>query len=231
LPFNGQKAEIAALSVPQYLRESGADGRHGFFRAGAFGGSDSVRIEVILNAARRAAVVFAGLALVISAGFVAPALAQTATPAALTGAPIEGTWRTLNGTEITITPCDAGYCGVLSWVLIPKANADQCRATDHTAFASLMMDYKNPDKAQQTRPILGLTMLKVKPSNDPHSFNASVYNPEDGSTNDVQVFILNNDKTLKIGGGCIGTICVQSQDWPRVPDREGTPDFSCDGGQ
>ncbi len=190
-----------------------------------------MRIEIILNAARRTAVIFAGLALIASAAFVAPAFADPVALSSLMGAPIEGTWRTLNGTEITVAPCETGFCGTLSWVLIPKANADQCRATDHAAFASLMMDYKNPDKSQQTRPILGLTMLQVKPSNDPTSYNASVYNPEDGSTNDVQVFILNNGQTLRIGGGCIATVCVQSQDWPKVPDREGTPDFSCDGGQ
>ncbi len=68
-------------------------------------------------------------------------------------------------------------CGTLTWVIIPKKNADLCRTTDKQAFASLMMDYNNPDKSQQTRPILGLTMMTLKPTNDPTTYTARVYNP------------------------------------------------------
>jgi len=74
-------------------------------------------------------------------------------------------------------------------------------------------------------------MMQLTPTNDPTAFTVRVYNPEDGSTNDGQLYILNNGQTLRIGGGCINAMCVESQDWPKVPDREGTPNFSCDGGQ
>lgn len=156
-----------------------------------------------------------------------------AAPIALTSvlSPAQGTWRTQDGTEVTIAPCDKSLCGTLSWVVIPKKNADLCRMTDKAAFASLMMDYNNPDKTQQTRPILGLNMLQLTATADPTTFTARVYNPQDGSTNDVSVFILDNGNTLRIGGGCLGTICAVTQDWPKVPDRPGTPDFTCDGGQ
>jgi len=185
-----------------------------------------VWIDRVLSSIRRALPV-AMLAGGLFAG------AAGAAPVALTSlmSPAQGTWRTQNGTEVTIAPCDQGLCGTLSWVVIPKKNADLCRMTDKQAFASLMMDYNNPDKAQQTRPILGLNMLTLTATADPSTFTARVYNPEDGSTNDVSVFIVNNGTTLRIGGGCIGSICAVTQDWPKVPDRPVTPDFSCDGGQ
>ena len=188
-------------------------------------------IEAIFNAFRRSAAIVAGGS-ILTLLAVAPLTAASTTVASLPSSPAQGTWRTLNGTEITVEPCAADeYCGRLSWVIVPKINAEQCHAVEKQAFASLMLDYKNPDKALQTRPILGLTMLTLKPTADPTSFTASVYNPQDGSTNDVQVFIMNDGHTLRIGGGCLGTVCVQSQDWPRVPDRANVPDFTCDGGQ
>jgi uncharacterized protein (DUF2147 family) len=162
--------------------------------------------------------------------FVVPVAAA---PVALTSllSPAQGTWRTQNGTEVTVAPCLDGLCGTLSWVVIPKKNADLCRMTDKQAFSSLMMDYNNPDKAQQTRSILGLNMLTLTATADPTTFTARVYNPEDGSTNDVSVFIVNNGTTLRIGGACLGTMCAVTQDWPKVPDRAVAPDFTCDGGQ
>jgi len=89
------------------------------------------------------------MGLVLATMAVAPAMAE-GVPLTSLMSPAQGTWRTQNGTEVTIALCPTGQglCGTLSWVLIPKANSDQCKATDHAAFASLMMDFKNPDKAQ-----------------------------------------------------------------------------------
>lgn len=174
------------------------------------------------------------IALALAAGFLlsmsfgaTSALAAPVPLTSLMGSPAEGTWRTLNGTEITIAPCDQGLCGSLTFITIPEKNAQQCRSMDKLSFAQLMLDYGNPDKSLQTRPLLGLVMLTLKPTTDPTSFNAHVYNPEDGSSNDAQVFIMNGGTTLRIGGGCLGTVCMQSQDWPKVPAREVVPDFTC----
>lgn len=174
------------------------------------------------------------IALALAAGFLlsmsfgaTSALAAPVPLTSLMGSPAEGTWRALNGTEITIAPCDQGLCGSLTFITIPEKNAQQCRSMDKLSFAQLMLDYGNPDKSLQTRPLLGLVMLTLKPTTDPTSFNAHVYNPEDGSSNDAQVFIMNGGTTLRIGGGCLGTVCMQSQDWPKVPAREVVPDFTC----
>ena len=94
-----------------------------------------------------------------------------------------------------------------------------------------MLDYSNPDKSKQTRPLLGVQMMSIKTTSDPNTYTASVYNPQDGSPNDIQVFILNGGSTLRVGGGCIGSMCAVTQDWPKVPDRAEAPDFTCEGGQ
>jgi uncharacterized protein (DUF2147 family) len=152
------------------------------------------------------------------AAYAAPALAQ---------APIEGTWRTLNGTEVRIVPCDSGFCGTLSWIVIPKEQSGMCKMMPKEDFGSLMLDYKNPDKSLQTRSLIGVQMLTVKPTNDPAAYTASVYNAEDGSTNDVLVWVLNNGTILRLGGGCLAGLCAVTQDWPRAADRGETPDFTC----
>jgi len=186
-----------------------------------------VWLETMVSAVGRIALALAaGLLLNMSFG-AASAVAAPVPLTSLMGSPAEGTWRTQNGTEITIAPCDQGLCGSLTFITIPEKNVQQCRSMDKLSFAQLMLDYGNPDRSLQTRSLLGLVMLTLKPTNDPTSFTAHVYNPEDGSSNDAQVFIMNGGTTLRIGGGCLGTVCVQSQDWPKVPAREVVPDFTC----
>lgn len=153
----------------------------------------------------------------------------TASPASAQVASVEGTWKTLNGTEVHIVPCGTGFCGTLSWIVIPAEQSGMCRMMPRDDFASLMLDYKNPDKAQQTRSLLGAQMLTAQPGADANSYTASVYNAEDGSTNDVLVWVVDGN-LLRIGGGCVAGVCAVTQDWPRVADRELTPDFTCDGG-
>ena len=160
-----------------------------------------------------------------------PAVAAPVPLSSVIGPPVVGTWRTQNGTEVTIAPCGVQLCGTLSYIVIPKKNAAQCNATDPQTFAALMLDYNNPDKSLQTRPLLGLTMLKIAASGDPNTYSAIVYNPEDGSTNDVQLFVIDGGATLRIGGGCLAGMCAVTQGWPRVPDRPDAPTFTCNGGQ
>lgn len=141
--------------------------------------------------------------------------------------PVLGTWKTLDGTEISINQCASGFCGVLSFVVMPKEFQAQCEQMAHDAVAEAMHDENNPDPTLKTRPILGMEMMTLTPTSDPDSFNAVVYNAQDGSTNDAQAFVLDNGKTLRVGGGCLGSMCAVSQDWPKVASRDGPPDFAC----
>lgn len=156
---------------------------------------------------------------------VVPAVAQD--PAATRVlAPIEGTWRTLTGTEINVQPCGAEFCGTFSFIVIPPGkDSDVCRGMAKTDFATLILDYKNPNQSLQTRSLLGLQAVSIKPTKDPNAYTANIYNAEEGKAYDVLLWTRGDKLTL--GGGCLGSMCAVTQDWPRVPDRENTPDFSC----
>lgn len=153
-----------------------------------------------------------------------PALAQDAA-AARTSDPIEGTWQTLTGTEINVQPCGAEFCGFFSFIAIPPGkDSEVCRSMAKTDFATLILDYKNPDQSLQTRPLLGLQAVSIKPAKDPNAYTANIYNAEEGKAYDVLLWVKGD--TLTLGGGCLGSLCAVTQDWPRVPDRA-APDFSC----
>ena len=157
-----------------------------------------------------------------------PAIAQDDPAAARVKAPIEGTWRTLTGTEINVQPCGAQFCGTFSFIMIPPGkDAEVCMAMAHDDFAAVMLDYKNPDKALQTRPLLGLNAASIQPTKDPNAYTANIYNAEEGKAYDVLLWTRGD--VLTLGGGCLGSMCAVTQDWPRVPDRENAPDFSCGG--
>ena len=160
-----------------------------------------------------------------------PAQAEPVPLSSVVGPSATGTWRTMEGDEITVGPCGSQLCGTLSYIVIPKKNAGDCRSMDHQAFGALMLDYGNPDKSLQSRPLLGMTTLTIQPTGDPNAYTAVAYNPQDGSTNNVQLFVLNGGSTLRLGGGCLGSMCAVTQDWPKVPERANTPDFTCEGGQ
>ena len=150
----------------------------------------------------------------LSAMTVSPALAAT----------IEGTWLTPTGSEITVTPCLQGFCGSLSWIVVPPEQAALCSTFTPEEAAALMLDYKNPDRALQTRPLLGAELLTLAPQAD-GSYNARIYDVLKGETHDVTIWV--NDDTLRLGAGCVMGMCAFTQDWPRAAMRE-APGFTCD---
>ncbi len=143
-------------------------------------------------------------------------------------AAIEGTWRAPNGAEISVAPCPEGFCGTLSWIVMPKEQSALCSSMPKEDFAPLILDYKNQNKSLQTRSLLGVRMLTLKPTNEPEGYYGTVYNAEEGKSYDVLIWILKGN-TLRLGGGCLANFCAVTQDWPRVADRETVPDFTCDG--
>ena len=161
-----------------------------------------------------------------------PATAQDSAsqdPAAAVRIPasVEGTWRTLTGTEINVQPCGSDFCGTFSFIPIPGKDAEICRSMAKTDFATLILDYKNPNKSLQSRSLLGLNAVAIKPTRDPNEYAANIYNAEEGKSYDVIFWI--NGNTLTLGAGCFGGMCAVKQDWPRVPDRSDAPTFSCEG--
>jgi uncharacterized protein (DUF2147 family) len=150
-------------------------------------------------------------------------LALGATPAL--AATIEGTWVAQGGAEITIAPCPTGYCGTLSWIVIPPEQTELCRSLPSELFAPLVLDYRNPDRSQQTRALIGAEVLRLKPAGN--RFEARVYNALDGQTHDVTMWV--EGDVLKLGAGCVMGICAFTQDWPRAAERGDAPGYSCDG--
>ncbi|MEP7240704.1 MAG: DUF2147 domain-containing protein [Devosia sp.] len=148
---------------------------------------------------------------------VGPAAAQVVDP-------IMGTWLTQNKTEVTVAPCGTELCGTLSWIVIPPEHTAQCVA-DKASFGTKMLDYQNPDPALRTRSLIGITMMTLKPASK--GFEATLYNPEDGKTYKGNVAVVNGGGTLRLSSGCMMGVCLVTVDWPRLPDRAGTPDFSC----
>jgi uncharacterized protein (DUF2147 family) len=163
----------------------------------------------------------ASLVAIGSAGLAAPVPLSS-----LVASPVEGSWKTQNGTEITIAPCPEGYCGTLSWIVVPPEYSGLCEK-DKAAFGAQMLDLRNPDKTLRSRPLLGMQIMSLKPTGDPLAFTAHIYNSEDGKSYDGNAWIVDHNDTLRLGGGCVGSLCVVTQDWPRVPTREGPPDFTC----
>ena len=168
------------------------------------------------------------LVLGLGLGAAAKDVAAVQNPAAArVPAPIEGTWRTLTGTEIKVQPCGKKFCGTFSYIVIPAEEADTCRSMSKPEFAALILDYQNPDKALQSRNLLGLKALTLTPTNKDDAYDASIYNAEEGKTYNVQMWVKGD--TLTLAAGCLGSMCAVTQDWPRVPDRA-APDFTCEGG-
>jgi uncharacterized protein (DUF2147 family) len=184
---------------------------------------DLVKLTGLIPSALAALTVCAGLSAL-------PAMAQdtSAVPAGKPAAPIVGTWRTLTGTEINVTPCGGDkFCGTFSYIVIPAKDAETCRNTPHDEFAALILDYQNPNKNLQSRPLLGFQALKLTPTSKQDAYDANIYNAEEGKTYDVQMWVKGD--TLTLAAGCFGSMCAVTQDWPRVPNRP-APDFTCEGG-
>jgi uncharacterized protein (DUF2147 family) len=154
------------------------------------------------------------------------ALLALGTGATAGNSAVEGTWRTHNGTEITIASCAQGLCGTLNWVVVPKADSAQC-LSNKAAYQAQMLDIHNRDQSLRNRPILGMQTLTLTATPDPAGFKAQIYNAQDGKTYDGQVWVVDANKTLRLGAACIGSLCAVTQDWPRFPTRTGAPDFTC----
>ena len=169
--------------------------------------------------------------LIFAVGLMAvPAFAQETSSqdplaVARTPASIEGTWRTQTGTEINVQPCGTDFCGTFSYIELPAKEAEMCRSMAKQDFATLILDYKNPDQSLQTRSLLGLNAVAIKATNDPNAYTANIYNAEEGKAYDVLLWTKGDKLTL--GGGCLGNLCAVTQDWPRVPDRPDAPTFGC----
>ncbi|MFD1331483.1 DUF2147 domain-containing protein [Methylopila musalis] len=111
-----------------------------------------------------------------------------------------GQWSTPKA-RVTISDCGGGFCATVTALKEPNDEAGRPK-----------LDRNNPDKAKQSRPIVGLTILSgMRPSGD--QWLGQIYNPEDGRT--YKAYVTEQGATLKVQGCALGGLVCKTQVWKR----------------
>lgn len=152
-------------------------------------------------------------ALVATAALASPTQAQQP-------APIEGTWLTAEASELTIAPCEGGYCGFITKIVVPEHIA-AAYGEDLAALEGNFTDFNNKDPALRDRPIQGLQILALRPGGEPWRYEGEVYNPQDGNVYAGTVEVVAEDR-LRLTG-CVLYVLCQEQEWQRAPAQEPAP--------
>lgn len=153
-----------------------------------------------------------GFWFVLGLGFVGPAVGALAQGVA----PIEGVWRTVLASEVTIASCPQGFCGYLSKIVVPEgilsgAEAEAAAAMPPEAF----YDERNKDPVLRSRPMLGLQILVLRQGSEPTIYDGEVYNPEDGNTYSGYMEMLGPD-LVRLNGCVLFNVICRGEDWVRV---------------
>ena len=128
---------------------------------------------------------------------------------------VEGVWTTPELSEMTIAPCEQGFCGTLSKIVItPEQVAQYGVAPEQIDIASLT-DTFNEDPALKSRPMLGLQILTLRATDNPWRFEGEIYNPRDGKTYSGSIDVMGADSVLL--KGCALYVLCQEQVWTRAP--------------
>jgi uncharacterized protein (DUF2147 family) len=134
--------------------------------------------------------------------------------AASAGALIEGTWVTPDQAEMTIGPCEQGFCGLLSKIVITEAHVSKHGVDAASIRVEELVDMFNENPALKNRPMLGLQILTLRATNNPWHFEGEIYNPQDGKTYSGAMDVTGPDTILL--KGCALYILCQEQTWVRV---------------
>jgi len=127
---------------------------------------------------------------------------------------IVGSWFTKSQSIVTIEPCNEGYCGVLTKVVIPQFLKDKY-GTDIRAMEGNYIDALNKDPALRQRQVLGLKILVLRDRSDKNRIDGTIYNPEDGETYNgfMEVIDANN---IRLSGCILFNLICMGEDWVRV---------------
>lgn len=133
---------------------------------------------------------------------------------------IEGTWRTLLLSEVTIAPCAEGFCGYLSRIVVPDGLLSGAEAEAAAAMRPEdFFDHRNKDPALRSRPMLGLQILTLHQGAQPYVFEGEIYNPEDGNSYSGYLELLGPDQ-VRLNGCVLFNVICRGEDWARVPLEE-----------
>ncbi len=129
---------------------------------------------------------------------IAPALSQSA----------EGFWLTEAGprqAKVELSECGGGgLCAKIVWLKTP--NDDRGKP---------LRDMRNKDESKRGRPILGMSILSNLQRTGPHSWQGSVYNPEDGNTYKAHFTLVSKTKAQLKGCAMFGMVCGEKI-WTRT---------------
>jgi uncharacterized protein (DUF2147 family) len=144
---------------------------------------------------------------------VGPALAENAPPA-----PIVGVWQTPDKSQVTISPCPDGYCGILTHVGMAETSYARLSAADKKRVdkqdPTIFPDVQNQDPKLRTRSLVNLEMVTLKATAKPGIFEGRLYNPQDGGTYDGNVRV--ESQTQILLSGCLFKVLCRSQEWVRL---------------
>jgi len=118
-----------------------------------------------------------------------------------------GRWMTEGGkSHVQIYQCGPHLCGRIVWLREPNFKDGRPKT-----------DLNNPDKAQQSRPILGLPFLyNFSKASEPNVWEGGrIYNPEDGDVYKATI-TLRPDGKLALRGYVGISLLGKSQYWERV---------------
>lgn len=131
-------------------------------------------------------------------------------------APIEGVWRTALESEVTIAACEAGYCGVLSTIVVPSEGLSPAEIAAAAAMpVESFTDQRNKDPALRDRPMLGLQILTLQASRKPAVYDGEIYNPQDGNAYSGYMEMLGPD-TVRLNGCVLFNVICRGEEWVRV---------------
>jgi len=127
-----------------------------------------------------------------------PARAQTKTPI--------GVWLHDNKRiQIEIAPCGDRLCAKIVWFRRPN-----------DAQGRPIVDLKNPDPAQRTRPLLGLTVLRdLRHAGENKWEDGKIYNPDDGVDYNAEMSI-EDEGTLRVRAYVLVPLFGHTFIWTRV---------------
>jgi uncharacterized protein (DUF2147 family) len=160
------------------------------------------------------------LVLLMAGSFVGTSIGQDALPVA-PPEPIEGIWRTVLNSEVTIAPCEEGFCGTLSKIVVPTEGLTPEEAAAAQAMpVESFTDQRNKDPNLRARPMLGLQILTLRHSDKPYVYDGDIYNPQDGNTYSGYLEMLEPD-LVRLNGCVLFNVVCRGEDWVRViPEPE-----------
>lgn len=151
-------------------------------------------------------VMFVSLSLFLFLSAISPVFAEEATAAGDKGDSVLGNWFTPeNKAKIQLFKCGDNFCGKIIWLKDPLNDEGTPK-----------VDGKNPDKALQTRPIVGMNLVWGFTYEGGNKFkNGKIYNPENGKTYSCQMTL--NGNSLDVRGYILGmTFLGETQTWVRA---------------